>query len=129
MQSLSGLGACSQSDPSPGTISSINCPDWCIPLGWLADLGYMPQSCWPCSNACPSGYCWDTTNLVCSATPATTNTVVPALQNAANPPAPVDCTSTWNQLTSSQCGASSLPLIIGGVVILAVVGAVLANKV
>jgi hypothetical protein len=127
MQSLAGLGAtCTQTDPSPGTVSSINCPDWCLAVAWLADLGYMPQSCWPCSNACPSGYCWDTTNLVCSATPATT--VTPVTQGAGAPPAAVDCTQMWNQLTNSQCGASSTPLIIGGVVILAIVGAVLANK-
>jgi len=126
---LGGLGqSCAQTDPNAGTISSINCPGWCLPLGWLADLGYTPQSCWPCSNVCPPGTCWDTTNLVCAGAPATTNAVVPVNTSSAPPPAPVDCTQMWNQLTSSQCGASSTPLLIGGFAVLAVIAAVLASK-
>ncbi len=125
-----GLGqTCAQSDPNAGTISSINCPGWCIPIAFTSLLGLAPQSCWPCSNVCPPGTCWDTTNLVCTGAPASTNSVVPVASNpTAPPPTPVDCSQVWNQITSAQCGASPWALLAAGVVIISVIGATLANK-
>lgn len=125
---LAGLGACSQTDANPGTFSSINCPTSCFLLGNELDTAILGQECWPCGNICPSGTCWDTTALACSATPITTNAVVPTVQNDAPAPAPVDCTTIWNQLTSSQCGASSTPLLIGGIAIVALIALVTVNK-
>lgn len=116
---LSGLGACSQSDPNPGTFSSINCPGSCWWLGNALDTAILGQECWPCGNVCPPGTCWDTTALACSATPTTTNSVVPVTQNDAAPPAPVDCSTTWNQLTNSQCTISTGVYVMGGVAALA----------
>jgi hypothetical protein len=128
MRSLSGLGACSQADPNAGNFASINCPNSCYLLGNVLDTMILGQECWPCGNVCPPGTCWDTTALACSATPITTNTVTPTTTNDQPAPAPVDCTSTWNQLTNSQCGGSNLPLILGGVAVAAILAIVLANK-
>lgn len=122
---IAGLGACSQADPNAGTASSINCSAVCANTWPFAE---MFQTCWPCANVCPVGTCWDTTNLICSPNPATTNQTTPASQNDAAPPPPVDCTTVLNQLTNSQCGATSWPLIVGGIIVLAVIGAVAANK-
>jgi hypothetical protein len=125
---LGGLGACSQADPYPGTFSSINCPTSCWLLGNGLDMELLGQECWPCGNTCPSGTCWDTTALACSGTPATTNAVVPTNLDSSPVPTPIDCTSVWNQLTNAQCGGSSLPIILGGVAIVAILGIVLVNK-
>jgi hypothetical protein len=125
MGALSGLGACAQTDPYPATYESVNCPQACFLAGQFFDWT-LGQECWPCHNACPTGYCWDTTNLVCSLTPATSST--PAQQNDAAPPAAIDCTSLWNQWTNAQCGGSSTPLMIGGILLVVVIGAVAANK-
>lgn len=126
---IRGLGACAQTDPNPGTFSSINCPTSCFVLGNVLDTTILGQECWPCGNVCPSGTCWDTTNLQCSATPATTNGVVPTTVNDAPAPAPVDCTSIWNSMFNSQCGGSTTFLMIGGIAVVALVAVVLANKV
>jgi hypothetical protein len=55
---------------NPGTFWDVNCPAYCI-VGGTGLFG--GNDCWPCSNVCPSGTNFDTTNSVCSATPATTN--------------------------------------------------------
>jgi len=53
----------------PATPSDVNCPWWCI------GTFYLGASCTPCTTLCPSGTNWDTTNLVCSPNPQTTNCI------------------------------------------------------
>lgn len=128
MGSLNGLGACAQSDPNPGSFASVNCPTGCYILGNVLDTFLLGNECWPCGNVCPAGTCWDTTNLACSATPVTTNSVVPVAQNSAPPPPPTDCTTLWNSMFNSQCGGSDTYLMIGGIAIAGLIAVVLANK-
>jgi hypothetical protein len=126
---LAGLGACAQSNPSAGTYDDINCPTSCFLLGNALDMSVLGQECWPCHNVCPPGTCWDTTGMLCSATPSATNPTIPTTVNDAPVPAPVDCTSTWNTMFNPQCGGSTTALMmIGGIAIVALLGVVLVNK-
>jgi hypothetical protein len=54
---------------NPGTTGDVNCPFWCSFLPSVLQTA----ACWPCTNICAAGTNFDTTNNVCSATPATTN--------------------------------------------------------
>jgi hypothetical protein len=58
-------------NPKAGSYSDVNCPWWCLLPGGSNDSG----PCYPCSNTCPAGTNFDTTNYVCTANPATTNCV------------------------------------------------------
>jgi hypothetical protein len=126
------LAACVQGgNPSAGTYSDINCPNSCYVAGNVLDMMFLGQQCWPCHNVCPSGYCWDTTALQCSANPTGQNTAVPPTIDDTPPPAPIpppDCTSAWNQLFAAQCGGSSTPLYIGGAIVAALLAIVVVNK-
>jgi len=57
---------------NPGTFWDVNCPWYCA-VGGTGLWG--GNDCWPCSNVCPSGTNFDTTNNVCSANPTTTKCV------------------------------------------------------
>ena len=76
-------------NPDAGTFEDVNCPFWCWLLGNGIDTA-VSAACFPCGNVCPAGTIWDTTNYVCSATPATSNTSSPA--GSKNNPTP--CTSS-----------------------------------
>jgi hypothetical protein len=78
-----GLGQVAQANPNAGTYSDLNCPTSCFVLGNGLDMSILGQECWPCHNTCPAGTVWDTTNLQCSASPASVNPVVPV--TPANP--------------------------------------------
>jgi hypothetical protein len=73
-QGTSSLGPAANNcanNTKPGTSGDVNCPFWCFAL---PDFMW-PASCWPCSNICPTGTNFDTTNNVCSANPVTTNCI------------------------------------------------------
>ena len=53
----------------PGTPADVNCP-WYCPF-----TAFLPSACTPCTQQCPTGTVWDTTNNVCSSSPVTTNCV------------------------------------------------------
>jgi len=118
---LGQLAAAFQANPDAGTYDDINCPTSCFVLGNVLDMTVLGQECWPCHNVCPAGTVWDTTNLVCSATPATVNSVAPVTQNSAPPPPPVDCSSIWSQITNSQCDMSTGVYVAAGVAIVALI--------
>lgn len=94
----------------PGTDCDPNCPSWCAFVPLSSD---MSLSCWPCSNVCPTGQQWDTTNLKCSATPTTTgdsgtfssSTGVPAAVPTAPQGCPGYCDGGFIASFLSQCNA------------------------
>lgn len=59
-------------NPNPGTFWDVNCPFYCL-VGGTGLWG--GNDCFPCSNICPAGTNWDTTNYVCSSNPITTKCV------------------------------------------------------
>ena len=67
----------------PGTPSDVNCPWWCLFTDYSSS---MFPACTPCVNQCPTGTVWDTTNNICTTTPATTN-CLPTSQASAVCPA------------------------------------------
>jgi len=60
-------GASCPNNTLPGTPSDVNCPWWCN------FIAFQSTSCTPCTQVCPTGMQWDTTNNVCSANPASNN--------------------------------------------------------
>lgn len=77
----------------PGTPSDVNCPWWCN----LPPAELIFPACTPCSQTCPAGTAWDTTNNQCSSNPTTTN-----CSSGGAPPCP------------SYCGIPLLGGLIGG---------------
>ena len=104
-----GLGQVTQANPNAGTYSDINCPTACWWLGNGLDMSTLGQECWPCHNTCLAGTIWDTTNLVCSASPATANQVTPVTAQS-----PLDITLQ----TFGQTFSSAVPWLIGGAVLI-----------
>ena len=107
-----GFGQVAQANPQAGTYSDLNCPNSCFLLGNVLDMSILGQECWPCHNVCPAGTVWDTTALACSATPQTTNPVVPTVPQSA-----LDVTLTNLQQTIGTIA----PWLIGGLVLILVV--------
>lgn len=134
-----GLGAV---DPNAGTYEDPNCPFYCWSVGNLLDMELFGQNCWPCHNVCPPGQSWDTTNNVCSGTPASSNALaIPTTTAGGSLTCPegqswnandAQCENacpwgqSWNPATQQcQTGASDilqyvgigLAILLGGVIV------------
>jgi len=109
-----------------GTFADPNCPFSCWVFGNILDTEVLGQECWPCGNVCPSGQSWDTTNLVCSANPATTNPEAIASTPGGSGNCPTG--QTWNSVLGECQGSTNIWMYvaIGGMLLLG--GMVLAKK-
>jgi hypothetical protein len=125
---MSGLGA----SANAGTYSDPNCPFSCFVLGNGLDMAVLGSECAPCHNICPTGTVWDTTNLVCSSTPAAVNPMTPVSAAGSSDATDTSCPGYcgWIPLASTlfpECQpcsgnvSSTSGLAIAGIALAAVV--------
>jgi len=119
MYARSGLGQTlvAPGNPNGGTYSDINCPGTCYMLGNVLDMAILGNRCWPCHNVCPAGTVWDTTNLVCSANPASVNPVTPASSQDTGNGVPQDVCSQALGMSCMTLGIFAAILVAGLVLV------------